>query len=499
MKKLSFIALATVMIVALGTGMAFADAFNVTSNFGVRVTEQGASERVGAITLSPNEIGSDIFDPGPPAGAAPSAQVITVELLGNATISRTFGADYNWNGGNAAVVFDPTDVPAIPVAANDYRVVAIEGDDFFTIEVTDVMDFPSDTIQVGHNEPDGADDSALCFNLVGTIYNSSDPARQLVQVSYSDGLSNTYSGDIFVATVKPKSVLVNLCDKSLPTEVLTPDSLDQDADCGIGTYSSCMFTFEDNAAGALLGDYEFTLGKTTGAKAGVGFSGVRIEKFDSVLGTWDLVDLVTGVVERRNTMGAEIVIGDFSGDTDLLALNTSEIVIAATLTGPGLYRALGSYVYDTCVATDGIWTIDIFANRVPCGGSWSEIDWDIVEFFTPTGAPTSYAFPYAVNNVANYINGIVFTNRSVLSITIDATLVEMDGDVYTGQVVVPASQMAVGFVADVLSPTTTGSDAAFGDEPYAIYTTGTGLYYGFLFIANGNQAQGYLPIQVGGF
>jgi len=485
MKKISFIALAAVMIVALGTGMAFADAFTVTSNFGVRVTEQGASERVGSITLAPSEAGTDAFTPATAGPPLVVNQTITVELLGNATISRTFGVDFDWNGANP-VAFDPT---ATPIAApvGDYRAIAIEGNDYFTIQVTaTVAAAGTDQILVGHE-----DLSAICFNLVGTVYNATDPARQLVQVSYSDNLSNTYSGDIYVATVKPRSVSIDMCGKAIPTDVLTPVGLSQGQDCGYGTGSECILTFEDNAAGALTGDYQFVIGKTTGAKAGVGFASITIEKYDSVGEVWNA--LATALVERHNSEGTTVTVADYDSQEELEAA-TSEIVVSATLTGPGLYRAVGSYQFDTCIATDGTWTIDFYASKDPCGGSFSQEDWDYVEFYSPTGIPTSYVFPYAASNVGTWVNGIAFTNHSTLSIDIDVTCVEADGDVYTGTVTVPANEMVVGFVDTVVSLSTTSSDEAFGDESYAIYATGTGTFYGFLFIANGNQAQGYLPI-----
>jgi len=40
MKRFSIIALAMVFIIALGAGQAFAAAYDITTNFGIRVTEQ---------------------------------------------------------------------------------------------------------------------------------------------------------------------------------------------------------------------------------------------------------------------------------------------------------------------------------------------------------------------------------------------------------------------------------------------------------------------------
>lgn len=471
MKKLSIVALATMMIIAFGTSMAFADAYQVTASFGVRVTEQGVSERVGSITLAPNEPdGTDIFINGDGVPATDTIpQVITVELLGNATMSRSFDIEYEYDGVN----------PSVVGTGLDYRVTAVAGQDFFTITILEDSAL-TETILVGHDEF-----SALCFNLFGTIYNANDPAQQLVQVSYSDNLSNTYSGDIYVATVKSPSISIGMCGKATPTDILIPDSaLGQGETCGPGTGTACILTFTDNAAGALTGDFLFTIGRTTGAKAGVGFSGVTIDKWDSVAGDWDGVDLVTGVDSRLDSTGAAT-----ADDVD-----TAQITVAATLTGPGQYRMQASYEFDTCVATEGMWVIDVLARKVPCGGSWSSTNRDYVMFYTPSGTPTNAVFPYAASTAGGFFNGIVFTNPSATAVTIDCTIVEADGDTYTGQVVVAGNEMAVGFVDGLLSPTTTGSDAAFGDESYAIYASGDGMFYGFLFIGDGTQAQGYLPI-----
>jgi hypothetical protein len=502
MKRFLLIALCASLVLAFGTTQVMADAYNITTNFGVRVTEQGSSERVGSLTIAPQEIGVDTFTIATSAGGVITLnQVITVELLGGATISRTFGADYAWDGGDAIDSFDPTDALTIPNpdsianGGNDaaYRVYAVEGQDFFTIEIYDVANSiaAGSTVVVGHDEPTAPNAfSALCYNLVGTIYTPTDPSRQLVQNSYRDNISSTFSGDINIATVKAKSVVIGLCAKAMPTDILIPDTLSQGEDCGLGSGSACIFTFEDNASGALDGAYEFTVGKTTGAKAGVGFNTLTVEKYDSVGDIWNVIP--TATVERHNSAGTTIILADFTSAEELWAA-TSEIVVGATLTGPGLYRMQATYEFDTCVATAGIWTIDIYANKTPCGGSFSELNWNAVEFYTPSGIPTTALFPYAAASGANWFNGLVLTNTTSISITVTCTMVESDGDTYTASIVIPAQNMAIGLVADLLSPTTTGTDSAFGDEPYAIYATSDGGFDGLLFIGDGTMAQGYLP------
>jgi hypothetical protein len=476
MKRFTLIALAAVLIVALGAGAAFAAAYNVTANFGIRVTEQGASERVGAITLAGATDG-DLFTAGPPA------QAIIGELLGDATISRTFGAAYTW-GGTLVDTWTPTvgdRTGGAPGGAN-YLVVAIAGQDFFSIDVLSNSG-AGDTIRLGHDEP-----SALCFNLAGTQYTADDPNRQLVLVSYADNLFNTYSGDIYVATVKPRTVTVAICDKAIPGHVIEAEGTFQGPDCGIGDGYNCIFKFTDNASGTLTGPYRFVIGKTTGAKLGVGFDAIAIEKQNGL--DWDPIPVT--VVARTDRLGVS--------NAALPAAETSRITVDATLTGPGTYRVSASYEYDTCVpVTAGMWTVDIAANLIPCGASFTQNNFDIIEFYDPAGLPTSMVFPYAAASVnGEWFNGLVFTNPLATAVTISVRIVEADGDVYQGEVTVPGNQMVVGSVADVVNPVAASgvNDAQFDDESYAIYASSdSGAFFGFLFIGNGAMAQGYLPIQ----
>jgi hypothetical protein len=478
MKRITLIALAAILIVTLGAGAAFAAAYNVTANFGIRVTEQGASERVGAITLA-GATDADLFTVLP----LPE-QAIIGELLGDATISRTFGAAYLY-GGVLVDEWTPTVADRTgdydTTLGADYLVVAIAGQDFFSINIL-VDSAAGETIRLGHDEP-----SALCFNLQGTQYTASDPNRQLVLVSYADNLFNTYSGDIYVATVKPRTVTVAICDKTIPAHVISAEGTFQGPDCGIGDGYDCIFKFTDNASGTLIGDYRFVIGKTTGAKLGVGFDSIVIEKQNGLL--WDNIPVT--LVARTNRLGVTSAL--------LTAAETSRITVDATLTGPGTYRVSAYYEYDTCVPiTAGMWTVDIAVNLIPCGASFTANNFDIIEFFDPAGLPTSMVFPYAAASVnGEWFNGLVFTNPLSSAVTISVRIVEADGDVYLGEVTVPGNQMVVGSVAGVVTPVAASgvTDAEFGDESFAIYASSdSGAFYGFLFIGNGTMAQGYLPI-----
>jgi len=496
MKKLSFIALASILIVAVGTGMAFAAAYDVTTNFGVRVTEKGISEQVGSTTLTPaNNENANAFVNG---------QIITVELLGKATISHTIVADYAFgnpaavdglNGGTQADV--NTYVGATAAQDPGYRVIAVEGNDFFIIQVTNTGAalLGTDVIIYGHE-----DASRICVDLSDTIYNSADPAQQLVKASYADNLNNTFSGDTDIATVKPKSVQVAVCDKSNVIDIY--DFTGQGPSCGPIQEGSFCLTFEDTATSAFqdTDTYVFALGKKEGAKAGVGIGTITIEDDADPA---NVITPAAGDYTRYDRLGNEIVLADFDDDADFTATQKLyaatayvevNVTFAAPVAGPQKYTLKGTLYQDTCLLTPGDYMIDLMANKVPCGASFSETDILAAEFVTPTVGGVQ-VFPYAVANAGTWFNGLVITNPSTTSaVTVSFIAREADGDTYTGSVSVPAGGMEVGFAADVMNPTTTGSDEAFGDEPYAIYATGSGAFYGFIFIGNGTMAQGYLPI-----
>lgn len=499
MKRISIIALAAVCILAMGAGQVFADAFTVTSGFGIRVTEQGVSERVGPITIAPSEAGTDIFDPLPP-------QIITIELLGGATISRTFGAEYNWNGGDAVDVFDPTDPLDLPAGIGAYRVIAIEGNDYLEITILAAMIGGTDSVVLNHAEPDGVDDSALCFNLKGTIYNSVDPAQQLVQVSYNDSIGGTYSGDIYVATVKPKSILIEICDKNPPELELA--FADQDESCGFGIDGSLCIKLTDTATGAFAGGqiYEFVLGRTDGAKVGVGFGDVTVSYYPSPAVFDPALPVGTGAalvqpgipVKRLNRAGTALDPADYDLPADLNAFysDTAQYTFRFTAQGPGLYVLHSTAGYDTCTASPGLWEVDLSGTKVPCGGSFSFTNLTVANWVSTTIGGQAQVFPYAVANVGGWFNGLVITNPNSSSITVTFAITEADGDVYTGSVTVAGNQMAVGLAENVMSPTTSGADAAFGDESYTITATAPLEFYSFLFIGDGTMAQGYLPINL---
>ena len=498
MKRFSIIALAAICIVALGAGQVFADSFKVTSGFGLRVTEQGVSERVGSITIAPSELGTDLFRVATP-------QVITIELLGGATISRSFGADYLYNAGvaqNQQQIFDPEALP-LPAIIGDYRVIAVEGDDFVTI-IINADSVGAETVVINHAEPDGVDNSALCFNLQGTIYNSVDPAQQLVQVSYNDNVGGTFSGDIYVATVKPKSVIIDVCGKA-PADLQLLYA-DQDETCGFGNTGLACMTMQDVGTGAFPGGqiYEVTIGRTDGAKVGVGFGGVAVywyatpANFDATAAPGTAADAGPAAtlpveVERVNRSGDTLDPADytFPDDQDEYFSDTAQYTFQFTAQGPGLYVLYFSAGYDTCIATPGPWVVDLAATRVPCGGSFSASNFTLANWVTPIA--NTQIFPYCVADAYGWFNGLVITNPGANPITVSFAITEADGDVYTGSTTVAGNQMAVGYAQDVMNPTTTGADAAFGDESYTVTATSSGLFYSFLFIGDGTMAQGYKP------
>jgi hypothetical protein len=478
MKRFTMIALAVLFMAAVGATQAFAQAYVVTNNFGVRVIEQGSCERIGSGTIAGKETG-DIFTVG---------ETITVELLGNATICKTSIASYNYNGAFVSNNIGDGDYTVTSYGPNPDAFKFV-GDDFFTITINAANADNTETVVFGHD-----DDGAICLDLRGTIYNPDDPAQQLVQVSYRSSEEATFSGDIYVATVKKKSVSVKSCEKLPPTIELCYNAT-QFANCGNQSYGSiCIFTFTDDAAGALDGLYNFTIGKTTGAKANIGFESLLIQKRSGSFPFYSWNSLTTTVLERRDSSGNEITSDDYPDPPfhTGLFVDTSEIDVEADLTGSGTYRVMATIYYNSCAAQPGDWLVDIYANEDPCGGSFSEEDFMIADVVLCSSYPMKHIFPFAAAG-PTWFNGLVLDNPHNVDIVLDVTATEEDGQVYHGSVTVPAGKMIVGIAETVINASTSSMDAALGDESYFMEITGENYFYSFMFIGDGVMAQGYMP------
>jgi hypothetical protein len=227
----------------------------------------------------------------------------------------------------------------------------------------------------------------------------------------------------------------------------------------------------------------------------VGFGIPKLEDEDT-----DVVTL--GAVTRYNRSGTEIELSDYDDtdyatDEEQLYADTAymefEMTFTVAASGPQTYTLTIPVWYDTCIATAGSWLVDLTAAKQPCGASFVEEDINVAQF-TTGGIATTRIFPYAAASAGGWFNGLVITNPNSSSITVTFTITEADGDVYTGSATVAGNQMAVGWAEDVMSPTTSGADAAFGDESYTITATAPLNFYSFLFIGDGTMAQGYLPV-----
>jgi hypothetical protein len=369
--------------------------------------------------------------------------------------------------------------------------------------------------------------SRLCVSLFGTLYTASDPVYQLLQASYSDSLSNTFSGDQYIATVKSRTVAFSPCNKNEGTAIsvegysttgwTTKQTLPEielcfssggtaqdqtTTDCGdqgeyFGYDNEICFEVSDTATGAFQSGstYQFTIGKTTGAKACVGIASATV-----YYGTSPVTSGTT-VTGRMNAAGVAITPATTTVLADHIA--TSEITVTFTAQGPGSYFVVLEMVWNTCCATPGDYVIDFAGQRMPCGGSFSFTDQTVAVFVPCPGTVTpTYVTQYnavcpygAETATSGWFNGVVVTNPNSTSIDIVFVIYEADGDMYNGSVTVPANGQVVGFDTDVLSPVSGGTDATFGDESYAVYASSTdGMFYIFFLNFDGTQAQGYLSI-----
>jgi hypothetical protein len=494
MKRFTLIALAVFFIAALGASSAFAETYQVTAGYGVRVIEQGSCEQVGSITLE-GQTPADLFFDG---------TTITVELLAGATICRNVGASYDFGGPGviptAISTWDPT--TTAPDTAQEYYIEAEEGDDYFIIVITDDS-VAADRIIVGHEL-----ESYLCFDLRNTPYNPDDPNLQLVQVSYRDSDENTYSGDSYVATVKEQTITFGICETGKGADVETryfeycpsdPSQGPAPPQCDYDFWSSaCLFQFTDEAVGELDGTYQITIGKTAGAKDGIGFRNVYIY-YDG----WGYVPVYNEV--RLNADGVELDPADYGGPgeppIEAMYTATSQITVDTDLQGPGTYYvSADGYAHvgpGDCDFEDGDWVVDISGSRIPCGGSFSDTDRTILHTYEyscdPAPEPYCMIFPFAAGS---WMNGLVLDNPNSSDQTMTAYITEADGDMYIAEGTVPANGMAVDLVENIFTVTVPDDDdaAAFDEDYWLMIMSDDGIWFGYMFIFDGTMANGYLPV-----
>jgi hypothetical protein len=505
MKRMLIIALAACFMLAMGTSLAFADSYDVTADYGKRVTEQGTCEEVGAITITP-EVGGDSFY---------ANQVVTMELLGGLEVCYGFYAVYDMVALPGADVYNAAASAAFtPPGADQFAVQGVFMNDFVTITFGTSLTpaLALEPIVYGHDAP-----TQLCVDLSGTLYTASDPLYQTLKATYSSSPgSHTFSGDLEIATVKSRTVVFANCTKtegttmsangyssmdykdSVPQIELCYGSymIGQDqviTDCGEDSaYEEICFRVTDTATGAFVSGqpYQFTVGKTTGAKACVGISYVEVRMPSGAIVPQ------TAPAERRNSAN---VLGAWA------AIDTTQMKVFFDGQGPGTYYVVMGLVYDTCCATPGPYVINFSGGQIPCGGSFGFIDQTVANFVECLSTiEFSRVIPYGAETATSgWMNGIVFTNPNNFQITINCAIYEEDGDAYTGTVVVGPMGMVVGLDTAVLMPVAVGADATFGDESYAIYATGNGIFHVFMINFDLVQAQGYLaPIDIlnmGGF
>jgi hypothetical protein len=507
MKKIAILAIVVVSMFVASSAMA--DSFDVTNNFGIRVTEMGSCERIGATTLAPSDPLVDVWGVG---------TVITVELLGNATICGTVSTGATYDTGVVAAL-----------GAGDYDVEATDGADFFTITIT-VASVAGETIVYG------GVGSEICFDLSGTTYNSQDPNNQLVKVSYRDDAGNTYSGDIYVATVKPQAHVAAICSKTVVGDGGTlaaindfPNGLANWGDaadpenilktglpevelCFTGSVNqaqvvtSCGAAFADTPACITVDDPSNTFDGTNYAfrfsttKPGVGIASVQIYDTAGNL----LAPGATTYYDANGVLLAPVPNPAVAADAVLI----KELRIATAAVPAGGLVAVINYAYDTCTAAAGNADVTVAFNKVPCGDSFTAT-MDVITFsacsvgVTPT---TTYSalFPYLPNTNSSWWAGLAFSNLATSAASINVMIVEADGDTYTATVTVPASGIVAGIITGntmmdgmttVATFTTTGTDSTLGDERMRVTATATGTSFnGFAMLGDGTQAQGYLPV-----
>ena len=496
MKRLGALALIVMVASLFAAAPAFAAAFNVTSNFGVRVNEKGPCEQIGSITLAPDDA------VGPPPDVWGPNVVITVELLAGATICDEVNEQLTTPGG----------VP--------YRVLALVGDDFFT--VINEGGVPITTqIRIGDVI---AGDSPICFNLENTPYNSTDPNLQLVQVSYRDNESNTYSGDTAVATVKPQAHDIEVCDKDdVEDSICGEDNLsclqdydpktglpqipicdpgasptqDQDVvECGddFSTVRICM-TLSDEANVFGGRDYGFDLSID---KDGVGIRDVQVcDRFGAC------TDIPEGALTRYDEDGDVISVPAPPADLDDM-VDTKSVAFVAAL------QPLTNYVtftvaYDSCVATPGNLEAELAVNLDPCGDSFSTLSaLTVARLITcgddGMGPVTEFQWVFSYSPIPDnnpWWAGVAVTNLTNSSIDVDLLAYEADGDLFSASVSIPPKNCIPVLVRDI-NWDAEDNDQTFGDEEFWMVASCPSPFTGLFFFGDSaaGVGMGYIPFLI---
>jgi hypothetical protein len=312
-----------------------------------------------------------------------------------------------------------------------------------------------------------------------------------------------------VATVKASTIQFDLCTSGKFAKVETryleycPPPAGQGptpAQCDYDFWSSaCLFRFTDEAVGELDGTYEITIGKTAGAKAGIGFRNVVIEPDSGpTIYPYNIV--------RRNSANTILDPADYGGvgepPMEALYAETSEITFNVDLTGPGTYYVTADgYAYvgpGDCPFESGPWVVDISGARIPCGGSFSDEDRTILNTVEVSCDPEEYPycllFPFGAGT---WMNGLVLDNPNSYAQTYTATINEADGDVYEAEATLAAGSMAVDLAENIFATITDpadGDDAPFDEDYWLMIESNNGAFFGYMFIFDGTMANGYLPV-----
>lgn len=558
MKKALILTFASMLFLGIFVQQAAAqqqNTYNVTANYGVRINapipDTDTCEEVGNIAIAPQVW---------PAGGQTwhATNMVTIELLANNMLCRNILAVYGWDAvQDRPVLLDDflngnDAYPNLPVPAADLgtysspTITAREGEirqhlstfantfylvvgrkaagvnDYIRVYILNDFGIPAIEevaafVRLGHDVA-----SRLCVNLRNTPYEGNNPNLQLVQASYRDMFENSFSGDQYIATVKPRTQMEHsfgVCKRrqgtwsvydgtkgGLPMIPLcegpvNPDPQNQQVACGCydSGQSICLFVTDDpnpDDQFQVNDQVTFTLGRTgQNAKVGIGFNNVAVYH-------------ATDIAMANPMPIANTVRYDRNGNMTADPCDTTQIQFTATLTaGPGTYYIMAGVSYDTCspnAATPGDWYIDVSmligAAIGSCGiDTFAQNDLHVAVITDCEGNQvfTERLFPYVTNDIiagGSWWAGMALTNPNADAVTINFTAYEADGDTYTSSMTLNANALSVGLLPGFLNATTAGADQMLGDEYFWIRAEATAPFQGFLMMGDSAQAQGYLAV-----
>lgn len=532
MKKRITLIVLTMAFLVMGASQAMAASFDVTSNFGILIPDNAICDDIGEVLIEPKPATNSYWRPG---------ELITVQLLLADTVCVTDTTPEPYDYDNYYLWNDVQQKAALvgvaggtPPAAWDYRVYCNDGDTQIMVQINpalavgfgdansvdapkagkiamfqrDENNFATDSTIVAPRAPY----TTMCLDISLSPYDPLLPGSNRVEVSYSDVIGNSYTGDVYVATLGGTgagcTIEVGECIKVPDTNLmygyeslqLTKNRMAQGQDeaCMGGVDTICLRVTQPMGSSAFAGDVAWDV---------------------TVCETPDYANLWPVAIRVYDNEGVQIGSG---GNADQFA--TCITALAVHVDEPeDLPLQIQVDYANNCDTLPGTLYVTATFNKTdaPCGAPCAILTDDpmAIPVEDSVGLKLQAIFPYAPVPTNKWWVGMSLNNLVDHDIDVTLQVFEEDGDEYTSdKITIPARGLRTGLFDSTVpgdldldgvrvNLKTTSGDALFGDERFWVMATvdlGTfhsvfdilsinQAFSGFLMMGDGMQAQGYLP------